>query len=104
MMFLFFGKRLRVLNWGVRYSGRSWTQEKFWYEVSAVSSSLALIEDISSSHKSSLSISQDNYSKDSKNSEYAMNTDLTEKLRTFPHQSIHTEKNQRLLSQDYDYH
>ena len=69
-----------------------------------MSSSLALIEDISLSHKSSLSISQDNYSKDSKNSEYAMNTDLTEKLRTFPHQSIHTEKNQRLLSQDYDYH
>ena len=58
-----------------------------------MSSSLAVIEEISSSYKSSLSMSQDNNSKGKKKSDYAMNTGLTEKLRTFPNQSIHTEKN-----------
>ena len=38
-------------------------------------------------------MSQDNNLKGSKMSDYAMNTGLTEKLRTFSIQSIHTEKN-----------
>ena len=46
-MFLFFDKHLRALNSkGVRFSGRFRSLEKFWHEVSAVSSSLILIKDI----------------------------------------------------------
>ena len=54
---------------------------KFSYEVSAVSSSLALITDISLLHKSSCFMSQNNNSKGNKNSEYSINPGLTEKLR-----------------------
>ena len=44
MIFLFFGGCSRALNSeGVRFSGGSRTLEKFWHEVNAVSSSLALI-------------------------------------------------------------
>ena len=38
---LFFDKRFRALNSeDVRFSSGSWSLEKFWYQVSAVSSSL----------------------------------------------------------------
>ena len=81
MMFLFFDKRLRTLNWeGVRFSGRFQSLEKFWYEVYAVSSRLALIKDIFSLHKYSCFILRNNNSKGSKNSEYSINAGLTEKL------------------------
>ena len=76
-MVLFLDKRLRALNSeGVRFSGRSRSLEKFWYEVSAVSSSLALIKNIFSLHKSSPFTSRNNNSKGSKNSEYSFNPSL----------------------------
>ena len=98
-MSLFFDRRLRALNSeDVRFSGGSQSLEKFWYEVSAVSSSLALITDISSLHKSSCFMSWNNNSQGNKNSEYSINPGLTEKLRPlhktfFHHQSIYTKKN-----------
>ena len=80
---LFFNRRLKALlnSEDVRFSGGSQSLEKFWYEVSAVSSSLALITDISSLHKSSRFMSRNNNSKGNKNSEYSINPGLTEKLR-----------------------
>ena len=45
-MSLFFDRHLRALNSDVTFSGGSQSLEKFWYEVSAVSSSLVLITDI----------------------------------------------------------
>ena len=82
MIFLFFEKRLRALNSeGIRFSEGSRSLEKFWYEVSAVSSSLALIKDISSLHKSSRFMSWNNNSKGSRNSEYSINLGLIEKFR-----------------------
>ena len=99
-MSLFFESHLRALNSeDVRFSGDSQSLEKFWYEVSAVSSSLASIKDISSLHKSSCFMSWNNNSKGNKNSEYSINPGLTEKLRPlhktffFCHQSIYTKKN-----------
>ena len=82
MMPLSFSRRLRALNSEhVRFSGGSQALEKFWYEVSAVSNSLALITDISLLHKSSRFMSWNNNSKGNKNSEYSINPGLTEKLR-----------------------
>ena len=81
-MSLFFDRRLRALNSeDVRFSGGSQALEKFWYEVSAVSNSLALITDISLLHKSLRFMSRNNNSKGNKNSEYSINPGLTEKLR-----------------------
>ena len=81
-MSLFFDRRLRALNSeDVRFSGGSQSLEKFWYEVSAVSSSLAIIKDISSLHKSSRFMSRNNNSKGKKNSDYSINLGLTKKLR-----------------------
>ena len=71
-MFLFFDKRLRALNSeGAKFSGGSGSLEMFWCELySAVFSILTLIKDILSLHNSSSFMSQNNNSKDSKNSEY----------------------------------
>ena len=82
-MSLFFNRRLKALlnSEDVRFSGGSQSIEKFWYEVSAVSSSLALNTDISSLHISSRFMSQNNNLKGNKNSEYSINPGLTEKLR-----------------------
>ena len=81
--FRVFNKRLRALNWeDVRFSGGSCSPENFWYEVTAVSSSLVLSKAISSSQNFSLFLSWNNNSKGSKNSEYSINPGLTEKLRT----------------------
>ena len=57
--------------------------EKFWHEVSAVSSSLVLIKDTSSLHKSSSFMLRNNNSKSKKISEYSINPDLTKKLRHY---------------------
>ena len=46
LMTMFFAKCLRALNSGVVFSGGSQSIEKFWYEVRAVSSSLASVEQI----------------------------------------------------------
>ena len=74
MMFLFFDRRLRTLNSeDVRFPGGSLSLEMFWYEVSAGSSSLALITDISSLHQSSCFMSWNNVLKSNKNSEYSIN-------------------------------
>ena len=82
MMSLFFDRRLRALNSeDVRFSGSSQSLEMFWYEVSAVSSSPALITDISSLHISSRFMSQNNVLKGNKNSEYSINLGFTKKLR-----------------------
>ena len=64
-----------------RFLGGSQSLERFWYEVSAVSSSLASIKDKSSLHKSSRFMSWNNNSKGNKNFEYSINPGLTEKLR-----------------------
>ena len=99
MISLFFDKRLRALNSGdVRFSGGSGSLEKFWYEASAVSSSLALIKDTSSLQKSSCLMSRNNNLKGNTNSEYSINPSLTQKLRplkkrSFHHQSICAKKN-----------
>ena len=63
-----------------------------------MSNCVALIKEISSLHKSSRFILQNNNSKGSKNSEYSVNVGLTEILRPlhktfFCHQSINTKKN-----------
>ena len=82
MMSLFFDRRLRALNSeDVRFSGGSGSLEMFWYEVSAVFSSLSLITDISSLHKSSRFMSRNNVWEGNKNSEYYINLGLTKKLR-----------------------
>ena len=81
-MSLFFDRRLRALNSkDIRLSGGSRSLQKFWYEVSAVSGSLALITDMCSLHKSSRFMSRNNNSKSNKNSEHSINPGLTEKLR-----------------------
>ena len=82
MMSLIFNRHLKALNSeDVRFSGGSRSLEMFWYEVSAVSSSLALITDISPLHKSSRFISRNNVSKGNKNFQYSINLGLTKKLR-----------------------
>ena len=82
MMSLIFNRHLKALNSeDVRFSGGSRSLEMFWYEVSAVSSSLALITEISSLHNSSRFMSRNNVLKGNKNSEYSINLGLTKKLR-----------------------
>ena len=98
-MSLLFVRRFRTLNSeDARFSGRSRSLEKLWYEVKAVFSSLALITDISSLHKSSRFMLPNNNLKGNKNSEYSISPGLTEKLRplhktVFRHQSIYKKKN-----------
>ena len=80
--FLFFDRRLGAINYeGVTFYGGSQSLETFLYEVSAVSNSLSLIKDISSLHKYSLFMLQNNNSKGSENSEYSINSGLTGKVR-----------------------
>ena len=55
--------------------------QKFLLEVSAVSSILVSVKDITLSHKSSSFISRDNSSKGSNKAEHSINPGLTEKLR-----------------------
>lgn len=79
---LLFSKCLEVfISGGVWFSGEPQLLERFWYEVSAASSSLASVKDISLSYKSSVFITQINNSKGGSNSENLINPDLTEKLR-----------------------
>ena len=105
-LFVFFVKHLKALN-GVWFVGGSWSLEKFWHKVSAVSNSLDLIKDISSLHKSSRFMSRKSDSKGSKSMCIQSIQSLMKKVsplyKTFFRQQIHTKK-KRLISQDYDYH
>ena len=72
-----------------------------------MSSSVALNTDISSLHRSSRFMSQNNNSKGNKNSEYSINPGLTEKLRALYQMFFSLSVNlyeEKLPYQDYDYH
>ena len=88
-MSLFIDKRLRASNSeDVRFSGGFQSLEKFWYEVSVVSSSPALIIHISLLHKSSRFMSRNNNWKGNKNSEYSVNPGPTKKQGLYTNQFI----------------
>ena len=109
-MFSFFVKCLSALNSeSVRFSGGSRPLEKFLYELSAVSNSLALNKDVSSLRKSSCFCRRMITQEVVKTLEYSINPGFPEKLRPlnktfFVISQFIRRKIKRLPSQDYDYH
>ena len=86
---MFSDKRVRASNSeDIRFSGGFRSLEKFWFEVSVVSSSQALIIHISLLHKSSRFMSRNNNSKSNKNSEYSVNPGPSKKQGLLTNQFI----------------